>query len=142
MYCDSLLCLDFFFCFYGLALTRGQGDQDMIILLRAADVPIQVTLSRATAICFRLGCAPCPRGLTWATGWQLNIFRSRIAVVLRRVTLSRDLFFVYGLADEDIIILSRTGNVLIQVTLSRAAAIFFRLGCALCPRDLTWATGW
>ena len=107
-----------------------------------------VTLSRGTAIFFRLGCALCPRGLPWATGRQLNIILSKIAVVLRLVTLSRDVLFFYGLAptrgqgDQDTIILSRTVDVLIQVTLSRATAIFFRLGCALCPRSLPWTTGW
>ena len=103
-----------FLLFYGLALTRGQGEHDIIIPSRIVDILIKVTLSRATAIFFRLVCALCPRGFPWAKGWQLNIIMSRIAVVLRFVTLSRDFLFFYGLAltegqgDQDIIILSRT----------------------------------
>ena len=98
--------------FYGLAPTRGQGDQEIIILSRTVELLIQVTLSRATAFFFRLGCAVCPKGLPWATGWQSNLCLSRIAVVLRFVTLSRDFFLFYRLAptrgqgDQDIIILS------------------------------------
>ena len=41
-----------------------------------------------------------------------------------------------GQDDQDIIILSRIVDVLIQVTLSRTTANFFRLGSALCPRGL------
>ena len=61
---------------------------------------------------------------------------SRLAVVLRLVALSRDFLFFDGLAptrgqgDQDIIIMSRTVAVLIQVTLSRATAIF---PSRLCP---------
>ena len=128
----------YFLFFYGLALTQGQGDQDIIILSRTVVVLIKLTLSRATAIFFRLSCALCPEGLPWATVWQINMILSRIAVVLRLITLTRDFLFFYGLAltrgqgDQDIIILSRVVEVLSQVTVSRATAIFFCLGCGLC----------
>ena len=85
-----------FLLFHGLALTRGQGDQDSIIVSRTIDVLIKVTLSRATAIFFGLGCARCPRRLPWATSWQLNMILSRLAVVLGLVTLFRDFLFFYG----------------------------------------------
>ena len=109
---------------------------------RTVAVLIQVTLSRATSIFFRLCCALCPEGLPWATGRQIKVILSKIAVVLRLVTLSRDSLFFYGLAltrglgEQDIVILARTVDVLVKVTLSRATAIFFRLGCGLCPRGL------
>ena len=138
---------DFFF-YFGLALIRGQSDQDIIILLRTVDFLIKVTLSRDTAIFFRLGRALCPRGLPWTNGWQLNLTLSSIAVVLPLVTLCRYLLFFSGRAlnrgqgDQDILIMSRIAAVQIKVTLSRPTAIFFRLGCDLCPRGLPWATGW
>ena len=114
---------------HGLALTRGQGVQDIIILSRIVDVLIQGTLSRVTAIFFRLNRALCSRVLPCTGGWQLNIILSRITVFLI-VALSRDFLFLHLLAltqgqgDQDIIILSRIVNVLIQVTPSRATAIF------------------
>ena len=138
---------DFLF-FYGPALTRGQGEQDTIILSRIVDFLIKVTLSRATGTFFRLGCDLCPRGLPWSTGWPMNIILSRIVVVLRLVTLSRVFLFFYGLVltrgqgDQDIMILFRIADVLIKATLSRATAIFICLGCAQCSEGLPWATGW
>ena len=81
--------------FYRLALTRGQGEQGIIVLSRIVDVLVKVTLSKATAIFLRLGCGLCPRSLPWVTGWQVTIILSTIAVVLRLVTLSRDpLYFI------------------------------------------------
>ena len=73
--------------FYRLALNRGKGDQGIIILSRIVDVLIQVTLSKATAIFFRLGCALCPGGLPWTKGWHINIVLVKTTVVLRLVTL-------------------------------------------------------
>ena len=78
--------------FHGLALTRGQGDQDIIILPRTVDVLIQLTLFRATAIFFRNDCALCPRGLPWTTSWRFNIIMSSSTVVLWLITLSRVVF--------------------------------------------------
>ena len=86
--------------FYGVALTRGQGDQDIIILSRTVDVLIQVTLSRATAIFSSLACPLCPRGSPWAKGWQLNIIMSSSTVVLWLIILSRVVFTFADIAQH------------------------------------------
>ena len=133
---------------YGLALTRGQGEQDILILSRIVDVLVEVTLSRATPIFFRLSGGQCPKGLPWVTGWQIKIIRTTIAVFLRLVSLFRDPRFLKGLAltqgqgEQDIIIMSRIVDLQVKESLSRATPIFFRLGCGLCPRSLPWITGW
>ena len=77
---------------YGFALTRSQGDQEIIIPSRIVDVLIQVALSRATAIFLRLGCALCPRGLPWAKGWQITLIMSSSTVVLLLIILPRVFF--------------------------------------------------
>ena len=87
-----------------------------------------------------------PKGSPLGYGLAAQHDPARIAVVVRLDTLSRDFLCFYGLAltrgqgDQDIIIPSKTVDVLIQVTLSRATAIFFRLGCALCSinADMRW----
>ena len=98
LFCDSVLCLEIILFFYGRSQTRGQGDQDISILSRTVDILIQVILSRATAILFRLGCALCRRGLPWTTGWRINRVLSRMEVALCLVTLSRYFLFFNGVA--------------------------------------------
>ena len=62
---------------------------------RIEGVLIQVTLFRATAIFFRLGCTLCPRGLPWTKGWLNIIITSTISVLVRLVTVSRYFLFSY-----------------------------------------------